>query len=86
MTDKKDTVCRKCGRDYSSMSEGFYWDSSRVLWRRPCKKCISDYNKRPDQYAMKLARNLRYKKTVKGREADRRAKLKYIRRKRNGEV
>lgn len=79
-------VCGKCGREYDTMGEGFYWDKTRVTWRRPCKKCIRDYNNREDQYAMRLQSNSRYRKTAKGKAALRRAKERQKRREKDGKV
>ena len=70
-------ICRKCGESFSSMEEGFYWNRNRVCWKRPCKKCLADYNKRPDQREVRKQANRRYKKTDKGRRAEKRAKQRY---------
>jgi hypothetical protein len=41
--------CYKCGKIYEDSFAGFYWESRRGTFRRPCKRCISEYNARPDQ-------------------------------------
>lgn len=86
MIDSDVPICRKCGEEYTSMEEGFYWNSGRVCWKRPCKQCLARYNRREDQHKMRLKANRRYKKTDKGKEADKRAKKKWLRRKKNGEI
>jgi len=38
--------CRKCETWYEKpFEEHFYWETRQGWWRKPCKKCISKYNK-----------------------------------------
>lgn len=70
----KGETCKKCGTYYEDPSEGFYWEERKYGWRKPCKKCIAAYNKRPDQKKKRYKANERYRKTEKGKEAEKRAK------------
>lgn len=65
-------LCHKCGVLWEDADKAFYFDKRIGYYRRPCKKCISRYNKRPDQHEKRMAINARYFKTEKGREATRR--------------
>ena len=67
-------TCKKCGTHYENAEDGFYWNKSIGWWRRPCKKCISAYNKQPKQYARRLKAIDKYRKTPKGKAAYKRYK------------
>jgi hypothetical protein len=72
--------CAKCGRVYTDPEEGFYWEDRNGRWRKPCKICISEYNKTPDQHRKRLANNKKYLKTEKGKKAQARSKKKRMER------
>jgi len=55
-------TCKKCGVKYDDPSEGFYWETRKCGWRKPCKTCISDYNKSPKRYKKKLKYNREFRK------------------------
>ena len=63
----KGETCKKCGTYYDDPSEGFYWETRKHGWRKPCKKCIATYNKRPDQKKKRNEANIRYRTTEKGK-------------------
>lgn len=71
--------CRKCDTLYlGKMSDFFYFETRSGNWRKPCKKCLSDYNKTPAARATRYAVNRRYKQTEKGKLAERNAKIRLI--------
>lgn len=66
-------LCKKCGELYDDPAEGFYWEKRKHGWRKPCKKCISKYNKTPEQKEKRYAANERYKQTEAGQESMKRS-------------
>jgi hypothetical protein len=66
-------TCKKCGTFYEDPAEGFYWEERKHGWRKPCKKCIAEYNKTPKQRKKRYQANLRYLKTERGQEASQRS-------------
>lgn len=65
-------LCKKCNTLWPDAEEAFYYDDRISGYRKPCKKCISEYNKRPDQHEKRMATNQKYLKSEKGRAAVRR--------------
>lgn len=83
-------LCKKCGTFYEDPEKGFYWEARKGHWRKPCKQCISEYNKKPSQRKKRIERQKKYLQTEKGREAQKRGranqeKKKYLERKKNAE-
>lgn len=70
-------TCKKCGREYNTEEEGWYF-TKKGIKKYPCKKCISEYNKTDAQKKVRYAANARYRKTDKGREASMLAKYRYL--------
>jgi hypothetical protein len=63
-------TCNKCGRVYDNPDEGFYWETRHGFYRRPCKKCIRDYNAGKGQRSRRIKYQREYyrrKKNAKER-------------------
>ena len=73
-------TCKKCGTFYEDPAEGFYWEERKHGWRKPCKKCIAEYNKTPKMKKVRDAINKKYKKTEKGQEAIKRSQANRMKR------
>ena len=72
----KGLLCKKCNTFYEDPEEGFYWEDRVGNYRRPCKECIAEYNKQPEQYEKRLAANKRYQQSKKGQESEKRSRIK----------
>jgi hydrogenase maturation factor HypF (carbamoyltransferase family) len=62
---KDGVLCHRCDTFYENPDEAFYWEERVGNYRRPCKKCIAEYNKQPDQYRKRQAANKRYQASKK---------------------
>lgn len=58
-------TCAKCGQTYDKPSEAFYWEPRKNNYRKPCKKCLSEYNKTPGQKKRRYEYLVEYRKALK---------------------